>query len=32
MNGTLVQGLVWLGAFGVLFSFLRRRKTRRAQQ
>jgi hypothetical protein len=32
MNGTLVQGLMWLGAFGVLFSFLRRRKTRRTQQ
>ena len=32
MNGTLVQGLMWLGAFGVLFSFLRRRRTRRTQQ
>jgi hypothetical protein len=32
MTGTLVQGLMWLGAFGVLFTFLRRRKTRRTEQ
>jgi hypothetical protein len=32
MNDTLVQGLIWLGAFGVLFTFLRRRRTRRTQQ
>lgn len=32
MNGTVLQGLVWLGAFGVLFTFLRRRRTRRTQQ
>jgi hypothetical protein len=32
MNDTLMQGLIWLGAFGVLFTFLRRRRTRRAQQ
>jgi hypothetical protein len=32
MNDTLLQGLIWLGAFGVLFTFLRRRRTRRAQQ
>jgi hypothetical protein len=31
MNGTLLQGLVWLGAFGVLFTFLKRRKARRTQ-
>jgi hypothetical protein len=31
MNDTLVQGLIWLGAFGVLFTFLRRRRTRRTQ-
>jgi hypothetical protein len=24
--------LIWLGAFGVLFTFLRRRRTRRTQQ
>lgn len=32
MNDTLMQGLIWLGAFGVLFTFLRRRRTRRAQR
>jgi hypothetical protein len=32
MNGALIQGLIWLGAFGVLFSFLRRRRNRRTQQ
>jgi hypothetical protein len=32
MNDTLLQGLIWLGAFGVLFTFLRRRRTRRTQQ
>jgi hypothetical protein len=32
MSDTLVQALVWLGAFGVLFTFLRRRRTRRTQQ
>jgi hypothetical protein len=32
MNDTLLQGLIWLGAFGVLFTFLRRRRTRRAHQ
>ena len=31
MNGTLLQSLIWLGAFGVLFTFLRRRKARRVQ-
>ena len=32
MNDTLLQGLIWLGAFGVLFTFLRRRRVRRTQQ
>jgi hypothetical protein len=32
MNDTLLQGLIWLGAFGVLFTFLRRRRARRTQQ
>jgi hypothetical protein len=32
MNDTLMQGLIWLGAFGVLFTFLRRRRARRTQQ
>jgi hypothetical protein len=32
MNDTLMQGLIWLGAFGVLFTFLRRRRARRMQQ
>ena len=32
MNGTVVQALMFLGAFGVLFMFLRRRRTRRMQQ
>ena len=32
MNGTVVQGLMWLGAFGVFFTFLRRRRARRTQQ
>jgi hypothetical protein len=32
MNITMIQGLMFLGAFGVLFSFLRRRRTRRTQQ
>ena len=32
MNDTLMQGLIWLGAFGVLFTFLRRRRTRWTQQ
>jgi hypothetical protein len=32
MTDTLVQSLIWLGAFGVLFTFLRRRRTRRLQQ
>jgi hypothetical protein len=31
MSGTLLQGLMWLGAFGVLFTFLKRRKARRTQ-
>ena len=29
---TLMQGLIWLGAGGVLFVFLKRRRSRRAQQ
>jgi len=28
---TLMQGLIWLGAGGVLFVFLKRRRSRRAQ-
>ena len=31
MSGTLLQGLMWLGAFGVLLTFLKRRKARRTQ-
>jgi len=28
---TLMQGLIWVGAGSVLFIFLKRRKSRRAQ-
>ena len=28
---TLMQGLIWLGAGGVLFVFLKRRRSRRTQ-
>ncbi len=28
---TLMQGLIWLGAGGVLIVFLKRRRSRRAQ-
>jgi hypothetical protein len=31
MSGTVIQGLMWLGAFGVLLGFMRRRRTRRAR-
>jgi hypothetical protein len=31
MNETLIQAAIWLGAGGVLFVFLKRRKGRRAQ-
>jgi len=31
MMSTLMQGLIWLGAGGVLFVFLKRRRSRRAQ-
>ena len=31
MNGTVIQGLMWLGAFGVLITLMRRRRTRRTQ-
>ncbi len=30
MSYTLIQAAVWLGAGGVLFVFLKRRKSRRA--
>ena len=29
MNNTLLQSLIWLGAGGALFIFLKRRKARR---
>jgi len=32
MHGTVVQALMWMGAFGVLFTFLRRRRTRRTHE
>ncbi len=31
MSDTLIQTVIWLGAGGVLFIFLKRRKTRRTQ-
>jgi hypothetical protein len=31
MSDTLIQAVIWLGAGGVLFIFLKRRKTRRIQ-
>jgi len=31
MGNTLMQSLIWLGAGGVLFVFLKRRRSRRTQ-
>lgn len=32
MSNTIVQSLIWLSAGGLLFLFMRRRRSRRTQQ
>jgi hypothetical protein len=32
MNDTIVQSLIWLSAGGLLFLFMRRRRSRRTSQ
>jgi hypothetical protein len=29
MDGTMIQGLMWMGAFGIMFTLMRRRRARR---
>ena len=32
MNNTIIQSVIWLSAGGLLFLFMRRRRSRRTQQ